>query len=313
MLGSHVWTLDTLTLSPSPDVRDEYGVQWILMEEKGFWGSPAPEAELSPRLNQHGVYRPPAWKRERAITLTGRAYSRDFVALRTAEARVCGLLSDPRKPGSLTCHSEIGPLTCDVYLDGDILCEPLPRMGEHGIEFSLQVVAPDPRKYTPNWQYLSTTLPDESNTGLDFSDTTTGDEPGLYYGFGSETTGLLFGAGNSTGSMQLRNPGTAPTFPILTLHGPLETPSITAGNSVLRYNTQLPESETLVIDPSAPSVLLGGSASRRHLLAPADFQGFAVPPAENPDTPGVLSLGLTHLGAMTATGYLEARFRPAWF
>ena len=313
MLGGQVWTLENLQFHHSYKVRDNAGVMWILTEEKGFWGSPGTNATLTSRLNRHGAYRSPGWKKERIITLTGRCYAESYATLRQAEATVMGLLSDPVKPGLLTCYSEIGTLSTEVYLDDDILCTPLDIVSEPGIEFSIQLVAPDPRKYSSDWQTLTTGLPMDSGDGLDFAQVVAPDSnPGLYFGTGGSTSGLTFGTSNSSGFMTLRNPGTAPASPIYTLYGPLSTPTLTTGTGSLRYNGTLNAGELVVIDPDAPSVLLGGTTSRRELLYPANFDAFFIPPAVG-TTAGTLTVSLSHSGAVGAAGYVQASYRAAYF
>ncbi|MBB5154950.1 phage tail family protein [Saccharopolyspora phatthalungensis] len=312
--GAHVWTLDWLTLHPDGDYRDASGVQWILTKEQGFWSSPATNASLSPRLARHGAYRSPGWKKQRTISLTGRAYADDYAVLRQAESNVLGLLSDPMKPATLTCYSEIGALCCEVYLDDEILCTPLDVISEPGIEFSVQVVAPDPAKYAVEQQVMSSGLPRDAGDGLDFSQIIAGDtNQGLFFGWGADDDGLTFGTSNASGFMLLTNRGTAPTTPVYTLYGPLTNPTLTAGTASMRYNAVLAAGEYVVIDPAAPSVLLGGTAGRRQLLSPAQFGAFAVPPASPTGEPGVLSVGLTHTGAVTDSGYVTAVVRSAWF
>ncbi|PKW15920.1 phage tail domain-containing protein [Saccharopolyspora spinosa] len=315
VLGAHVWTLDWLRLHPDGAQRDRFGVQWILTEEKGFWSSPGTNATLSSRLGKHGAYRSPGWKNQRTITLTGRAYCPNYALLRQAEANVLGLLADPRRPATLTCYSEIGALSCEVFLDGDILCTPLKVISEPGIEFSIQLVAPDPAKYAIDYQEMSTGLPRDAGDGLDFARVMPPDtNQGLFFGMGADDDGLSFGTSNASGFMRLTNTGTAPTMPVFTLYGPLTNPVLTAGQASMRYNAVLAPGEYVVIDPAAPSVLLGGTAVRRHLLNPASFAGFAIPPAD-PATgkPGELSVGLTHTGPVTDAGSVRARFRSAWF
>lgn len=313
MLGGQVWTLDWLTFHHSPSVRDANGVQWILTEEKGFWATPGTGATLSPRLNKHGVYRSPGWKKERTVTLTGRCYAETYPVLRQAEANVLELLSDPRLPGRLTCYSELGALTLDVFLDDEILCTPLDIVSEPGIEFSIQMVAPDPRKYSIEQQTQATSLPVDAGDGLDFTQVVTPDSnQGLYFGLGTSTDGLTFGTSNASGFITLRNAGTAPTSPIYTFYGPLTSPSITTGTYTMKYNGTLAAGEFVVVDPAAPSVLLGGVTSRRELLYPANFDEFAIPGATN-GTPGSLSIALTHSGASTATGYVQVVYKNAWF
>lgn len=302
-LGGTVWTLDWVTFHHSYDVRDTQGVQWILMEEKGFWGSPGTGATLSPRLNKHGAYRSPGWKKERIVTVTGRCYAESYAVLRAAEANVLALLSDPKRPGMLTCYSELGGLELTVFLDDAILCAPLNIVSEPGVEFSIQMVAPDPRKYSVEAHSQTTGLPIGGVDGLDFL---TGD------GLDFVTTGGLHFGSATPGIMMLVNSGTAPTMPVYTLTGPLTNPVLTAATGTMKYNGTLGPGDFLVIDPSAPSVLLSGTATRRHLLYPANFEAFAIPAAVN-GVPGTLPVGLSHEGPITDLGTVTAVYKNAWF
>lgn len=314
--GAQRWTLDWLTFSPYADDRDANGVQWILTNEKGFWGAPKTGATVSGRLNQHGMFRSPGWKTDRTISLTGRFYCMDYTVLRAAEAAVQGLLSDPNTPGLLTCFSEIGPLEIEVFLDDVILCQPLDVASEPGIEFSLQLVAPDPRKYSPDWQDMTTGLPRDNGDGLDFEAITFPDtEPGLYF---DDATDLQFGTSNNQGFLDLTNLGTAPTYPVYTLHGPLETPSLlanispTGGQSLMTYNDSLAAGQFVVIDPSVPSVMLGGTTDRRSKMLAANFADFAIPGASG-GTPGSLSVSFYHAGPVTDAGFVDVTYRYAWW
>lgn len=321
MEDSPVWTLGGLRFDP--DRRDANGVLWFVSEETGFFGAPANTGETTQRLNQHGAFRSPGWKTERTISLKGHAFAGSYPALRRAVNQITGLLNDPYDGAALTCYTELGPLTAQVYLDGDILTTPL-DIYNPGIEWSLQLVAPDPRKYSTVERTFRADLPRFNiNDGLDFQ-VSTGSGPGLFTTFALSsptargldfTSGLKFGESNATGFLQLTNTGTAPTSPTYTLYGPLTNPLITATTagqrSEMRYNDTLGAHETVVIDPAAPSVLLEGTASRRHLLNPAQFAGFSIPGVDVDD--GHLSVGITHEGESTAGGYVTATFREAWF
>ncbi len=324
MEDSPVWTLGDLRFDP--DRRDANGVLWFVSEETGFFGAPDNTGETTQRLNQHGAFRSPGWKKERTISLKGHAFAGSYPALRRAVHQMTGMLADPWQDAALTCYTELGPLTAQVYLDGDILTTPL-DIYNPGIEWSLQLVAPDPRKYSIVRRTFRADLPRfDTDDGLDFSVGRSSPPEDVFTVFAAAPSdgvgldfhtdgGLKFGESNATGFLQLTNTGTAPTSPTYTLHGPLTNPLITATTegqrSEMRYNDTLGERESIVIDPSAPSVLLEGTASRRHLLNPAQFAGFAIPGVGVDD--GHLSVGLTHEGESTAGGYVTATFREAWF
>lgn len=322
-MSTPLYHLDWLTLG-GQGYTDSRGVQWVLMEETGFWDSPEPRTDIVERVNAHGSFVGPSWFRHRVITLTGRAFHDDPRVMRTAESRVSGMGSGRTQSMTLTCDSEIGPLSCDVRRDDAVITSPVPLMNSHAFEFSMQLVAPDPRKYSTRWRTMRAGLPQaDSGDGLDFNQLEDGiwlktvtKNRGLDF-TGNSTGGLLFGQSNETGFLQLTNAGTAPTAPIYTLYGPLDQPVLAAttggDTAMLRYNARLEAGEHVVINPTTPAVLLGGTASRRHLLNPAEFNGFYIPAATADGRSGVLNVGLRHSGATTTGGYATATFRDAWY
>ena len=61
-------------------------------------------------------------------------------------------------------------------------------------------------------------------------------------------------------------------------------------------------------------MLLGGTASRRWLLNPAESAGFAIPAADpRTNQPGRVNVGLTHTGGFDVDGYATATFADAYF
>jgi hypothetical protein len=171
----------------------------------------------------------------------------------------------------------------------------------------VQVVAPDPRKYSLSWQRADTGLPSHGTGGLRFGD-------GLHFGTGR---GLSFGRGHSSGAMLLRNDGTAPTAPLYILYGPLHRPrlTVTTGRrtAALAYDGTLHEGQSLVIDPAVPTALLDGHIPQRQRLFPADFVDFVIPAASFDRQPGQRCLRLSHDGPSRAEGRVEAAWRHAWF
>lgn len=169
--------------------------------------------------------------------------------------------------------------------------------------------------------FYATALDAEYTTALDpYTSTLSGVNYGAPDGTGLNggATGLSFGASNSTGFATLSNNGTAPAIPVYTLYGPLTSPVLTATasdgtTSTMKFNGTLNAGDVVVIDPSAPSVLMNGQ-SRRYMLSPANFTGFAIPPINQyTGQSGTLKVGLSHNGAANAGGYATAQFQWALF
>lgn len=300
--GRNEWQLDWLKMNQP---QSWYEV-W-LQSEDGFWDSPGVNSTLSQRVNNHGAVISPVWKTERSITLEGKAYARNDGDIKTLALGIKSLCSDPYKLYRLSTKTEIGEFETEVKLDGPILVDSGQDL-HSSINFSIQLVAPEPRIYHTAWQTMTTGLAQDLDDGLDFSD------PGLDF----SDPGLSFGESEgSTGFLRLTNNGTAPAPVEFTLYGPLDHPTITTtvdGQAyTMKYNGELLEGEYVVIKPEETSVLLQGTTSRRHLLNPADFRGFSIPPMPNLTTrePGVLTVGLTHEGPPSATGRIRARWRSA--
>lgn len=291
---------------------DENGIQWFLTKCEGFWDSPQPRMDLTERITGHGGYLGPNWMKERIIKLEGRAFQDDgdWAKLRAAQAAVngiCGGSTTAQYP--LTFESEIGNITCYVQLDDSTTTQPT-NVFTPAFDFTIQLIATDPRKYSENWHTVSGGLPlDGSGTGIDFDST-------MHWGDGSGH-GLLFGDDTVSGGARLINQGTAPSYPVFSIYGPLENPVLSTqdaqGNGYeMKYNATLAEGEWVDIAPEDPSVMLEGSGQRRHLLNPANFSGFVVP-AATATAPGELIVGLSHDGDPFGTGHFEASYRDCWW
>lgn len=301
------WQIDSLVFND----RDAFGCEWVVDTETGWTGAAPPRTNRTARINAHGSYRSAVWRGDRTIALTGYCAAPDALSRRAAEQRIAAICADPDTLYTLRCNEESGPLVADVELDDEVQVKIL---HERWFTWSVQFAAPDPRKYALDEQRMSTGLAHDAGDGLDFAQIVAPDsEGGLFFGYGLDDDGLQFGTSNATGFMNLSNVGTAPTTPVYTITGPLTNPMLTTEFGSVRYNATLDEGEFVVIDPAAPSVLLGGVSSQRHLLNPAQFGAFSVPPRRAEGIPGVLSVGLTHTGPSTAIGQVTAVYRAAYF
>lgn len=302
------WDLDGMSFNAA----DQFGCEWVVDTDTGWSGSASTRTNRTPKVGGHGSFRGAAYRDVRTIAITGYCAAPDPVARRLAERRIAGVCSDPTRLFSLRCNEETGSLTADVELDDEVV---VTTLHERWFKWSLQLAAPDPRKYSVEWQTMSTGLAqDATSDGLDFSQVVAPDSAqGLWFGYGDDATGLTFGTSNATGFMNLTNVGSAPSFPVYTIFGPLTNPTLTTSSGSMRYNGALADGEFVTIDPAVPSVLVGGTASQRRNLNPAAFQAFAIPPASTDGTAGRLTVGLTHTGAITSVGRVEAAFRNAWF
>lgn len=238
------WKVDDLWFNDGIDADD--GAQWTVEAEEGWSGSPL-DVDTA-----------------RIITLRGWVWAPTWEARRRAEKRLAALCLDPARPDrlwELRCTEETGDLLASVRRDAAPLVTIRP--GGYWLDFTLQLRAPDPRKYgIPLSQSVG---PPQSSGGLPWT-------TGLDW-----STGLSWGTVVSTGSIVLSNPGRADAAVKFVINGSTVTgeslvnPRITAPaiDGLLRFNDTLTTIGGVVpyvefdTNPKKRTVLLGGTADRR--------------------------------------------------
>jgi hypothetical protein len=133
---------------------------------------------------------------------------------------------------------------------------------------ALEWEASDPRRYTPAEQCVETGLP----------------EPCLDWHLIPGSTHMR-GTPASTGYATATNQGDAPTHPVITFRGPIDTPSLThtGTGAVLEYRVQLDVGEQLVIDTYAGTVTTGDGENALDAASPRSHpeHAFTLAPGEN--------------------------------
>lgn len=116
---------------------------------------------------------------------------------------------------------------------------------------------------------------------------------------------LSFGA-SSGGSINLVNAGNYATPVTFTIHGPCTNPKIinAATGQTLAFNITLANSDTLVIDTGAHTVILNGTASRYNTLVPGSAW-FTLPA-------GSLTVNFNSGDGAAVTGTLSGAWASAW-
>ncbi|WP_369145949.1 phage tail protein [Streptomyces sp. R44] len=158
---------------------------------------------------------------------------------------------------------------------------------------SIQWLASDPRRYGVNEESTSTTAP-QPESGL------TWPPEGLQWP-------LSWGQATSTGDAVAENTGSAAAHPLITFRGPCSMPTVTERVSKrrLRYAIDLAAGDELVVDTANGTVMLNGTASRRH-TAMAD---------SSPEELFVLEPGRTELAfrpdGATPEAVMTVRWRSA--
>ncbi|RLK54819.1 phage tail domain-containing protein [Actinokineospora cianjurensis] len=288
------WTVDGREFNGPPD---QLGRDWVIDKVTGWSSSPGVrDSQAAPRTGAHGSWPGTVYREARTIRLDGWVYAPTWEARRDAEHRLAALCSDPEGHYELRCTEETGDLVAGVVQDDATLVTVRP--GGLWLDFSLQLVAADPRKYAATEQTTTTRLPISSTTGLDF---VTGG--GLTF-----TGGLDFGPQAFTGRANATNTGTADTAPVFALAGPL-TPPITItrrGGSTLTYLDPVTAEQRLVIDTRERLVLLDNVPARTRAVV-TDWDALTIPPAAT----GLYVL--SHADNPNPTATLTITWRSAWW
>lgn len=229
------WQLDNMTFG-APDAQ---GCWWIVRTSNGWHGPAKPRTQRVAKTFGPGSFRTPSFRGERIIVLTGSTKCPDGATRLDAMERLAAMAADPAQIYTLTVTDvATGVGRCmDVELDDRT---DLKLVGTRWFDWSLQLAAPDPRKYSPTWQDPVSVLPTSSTGGLDFG------SPGLDFTGG----GLDFGLPGTNTMAQVANYGTAPTSPVFSVLGPAINPVIvdmSTGDRV-QYLANLGASETLTIN-----------------------------------------------------------------
>lgn len=293
------WLLDGIAFNGPPD---QQGREWVIESESGWSSSPPTRNDQTQtRTGAHGGWPSRVYRDPRSIRLDGWVWSPTWEARRDAEHRLAALCAEPGREYELTCTEETGDLLASVTQDDTTLVTV--RSGGRWLDFSIQLVAADPRKYTVAEQTAETGLPSDSATGLDFGADTTGLD------FAAAETGLDFGPQLVTGRATVANTGTADTAPTFTLTGPLAAPvTVTRPdtNARVTYLDPLRAGDRLVIDTRHRTVVLG-TVNRRHRATVTDWDALTLPPASTVD------YVLGHGGSPNAAAGLVVTWRSAWW
>ncbi|PKV95927.1 tail protein [Amycolatopsis echigonensis] len=243
--------LPTYTIGPwSANVVDDSGCRWLVSTQTLTHG-PGVKTHTSERPFGTGAYRARGFRTGRSDTLTGTCEGLSWATREQARNTLLGLFgTGDQMPLSIynglstrTINVELNDIThVDVWADG------------LGFDWQLSLFAADPRFLDSAVQTAGATVVSTSTDGLDWA---TGG--GLDWSTGG---GLNWGTSGSTGLLSMTNSGTAPTWPVFRISGPMTNPTLTdptTGN-VIAYTGFVDVGQTLVIDcsPFTRTVNLNG-------------------------------------------------------
>lgn len=269
-----LWTIDTLTFGTTVD-----GCYWVVDDPVGWESGSSPRSARTPKPTADGSYRGPNWRAEKVYVLNGWVDVPDEVsALRVRDqlAAVCGneqILYPLRHTDARSGEDRVA----FVELDGEPFVRIRYDQRPLTVEFSLQLAAPDPQRYSATLYSKTTKLAADAPGGVQWNGPagTTGIE---WNGPSPGNTGVRWqdGAGEN-GVVSLTNKGTGYSPVILQVAGPVLTPIIerTDTGEVIQWGGTVPAGSVLEVNTGTGSVRLDGG-NQRPLLVRADF--FKIPP-----------------------------------
>jgi hypothetical protein len=280
------WTggiLYTPAVGPATDLEfgdvDANGTAWMLNQVVGADG-PATSGQVVQQAGDHGGWATPQFYAPRTLTLTVTA-SAPSQALRDV-ARAAMQQAVPVSDLALLRLDEPIPKQMMVRRSGP-LTETYPVLTD--VEFTVGLVAPDPRKYSTVLHQLT------ANQGPG--------PAGLAPPF---TPPFTLPAGAGPMSVSVTNAGSFETRPLVTITGPMSAPGVvnqTTGQTVTFPTITLGASDVLAMD------FLNKQATLNGAYRPADISSawWLLPPG----TTGVQVTGTGSAGAS-----MQVQWRDAW-
>ncbi|MFD5089317.1 hypothetical protein ACFWMR_01855 [Amycolatopsis thailandensis] len=266
------------------NVDDDLGCRWVV-EKQTLNDGIGRKTHTSERPFGMGAYRSRSYPAARTGLIQGYCQAPDRASRVTARDRLMSLFPAGGQ-ALLVVDDGVAPRQLLVELDSDVLKCDVWKTGE-GIDWQLPLIATDPRWLDTTMQVAGPfTVGGVVADGLDWG------SGGLDWANG----GLDWGSSGNGGVLSLTNPGSAPTWPVFTVVGPLVNPALTnpVTGDVIAYTGTVEAGQTLVIDtsPFTRSVALNG-VDRSGLLASA--QWIEIPPG------GQVTVQFSGAGAGTVT------------
>jgi hypothetical protein len=252
-LSTFTDTAASLTLATGHEVALRPGTGRILTDLQGWYSPPAVRRESTARLGSHGTFSERGWRDERLISITGHAFADTRAEAAALTDELAAMFADGTEGTFAVDDRDVGYRDVRVYLHGT------PEVtwdGRTDVTFSLDLVAPDPRKYGRQLQL--STLAAAPGGGLITP----------LYGSAGAMGVLDFGPPGIPGTVTVENVGTADTAPRFSITGYAPGFTITEVESGDRlvYAEAVPAGGTLTIDAADGAVLLDGQTDRSPYL-----------------------------------------------
>lgn len=268
---------------------DANGVAWVVEDIKGWWELPPAQIPDDPRpYFQDGSYLVAGRYGPRGLTIKGFLIPTPNAELAAADARVTMARQlDLVRQTTLLVVDEDVPKQAWVQLVGFDLTSTTPN---GTIGFTIQLKAPDPRKYA-KYESAGTTMLFSASGGREYP----------------RTYPVTYGVSGASGVITVNNKGTYITNAQLRIYGPIADPEIEhlETGSKLQFSGVIQATEYYDLDLFDRTVLLNGTTSRREMLATRS-QWFVINPGMN----HIRFNGSTFDTSLTPS--LTVNYRSAW-
>ena len=217
------------------------------------WDDGAPvELALENKSQQDGAWDAPGIVRPRVVGVTGEVIQTSHVAAQQVRSALVALSSHSLHELVVESSGMAMSLSAEVRISRAAVVE---WLGPNRFRYTLELTAPDPRKYGP-LEFSTATLSSSSGgAGLTYPLTYP-----LDYGLAP---------GATPGTVQVSNAGTSSYFPRLRIDGPVTNPRVTLAETgdQLVYAGTVAAGQWLDVDCARRRVLLNGSVSMRHKVS----------------------------------------------
>lgn len=283
-------TAASLTLATGYTLGWAPGTALYLTDLAGWTGSAPVRRSKADRVGSHGSHGERGFKDERLISVSGHYVGATRAAAAAFSEDVAAFLGDGLRGVFKVEDVDLGVRWADVYLaTGGV---DVKWTGGVDVDFTVHLLAPDPRKYGTPSSSPATPVPSGSS-GLVFP----------LFAAGA----LDLGRGGVNGRATASNRGTAPAAPVFTVVA-TDTPdgftitNVDTGERLV-YRGQVQPGQTLVLDSRRGTVLMDGYAPRGTDLVVAEWS-----------TVGPRSSGTWLFEAPNSTdAYLTVGVTPAWW
>lgn len=225
---------------------DAFGVDWGLTKLDGWFDGWEGSGAIDQKARADGAWVSPQYASGRIIHVGGDIKAPSWDAATQAWDRLLGEFPF-RQLASMNVSTGEGVVPEMTTLVRQHEKPILSNRFKGRAEFSLSVIAPDPRKYDANSRSVSLVLPASSG----------GIAPPL-------TPPFTIAGSTSTSQATLTNDGTVETYPTLTITGPCPPARIInlTTSEAIRVVDAVPAGQTLVIDVLNGTAVTGGQSRR---------------------------------------------------